>query len=117
MKVIRSLIIIISAALSGCVTEFIPDIAVDPEYIVVEGLITDQPGRHSIRISKSVPLGAPAEYEPLGGCTVWINDDLNNKFNLLESSAGTYITNNTFFGQTGRTYILNIQVVHYELSL
>jgi hypothetical protein len=109
-------LLIIIEVISGCVTEFIPDIGVDPEYYVVEGLITDQPGRHSVKISRSIPLGDEAVFEPVLRCNVWITDDQNVKYQLTESVKGTYLTPEDFRGETGRKYSLNVEITNYRRS-
>jgi hypothetical protein len=115
MKLIHcSGVFFLAAVLSGCITQFIPDIGVDPEFFVVEGMITDQPGRHSVRLSRSVPLGTEAEFQPLKNCTVWISDDQNHIFQLTETSDGIYLTSQDLRGEVGRKYVLNIEIVHYQ---
>jgi hypothetical protein len=109
-----SIVFILLIILNACVTEFIPDIGVFKEFYVVEGLITDLPGRHTIRISKSVPLGTEASFEPVTKCGVWITDDNNYKYQLTEISDGTYVTSDDFCGEVGREYTLNVEIVHFK---
>jgi hypothetical protein len=104
-------ILIVIEIISGCVTEFIPDIGIDPEYYVVEGLITDQPGSHTVKISRSIPLGGEAEFEPVTNCNVWISDDYNNNYQLTEATMGTYLTCQDFRGEAGRKYSLNVEIM------
>jgi hypothetical protein len=99
--------------ISSCVKQFIPETGTDPDLIVVEGLITDQPGRQAVKISRSIPLGIEANYNPERGCNVWITDDTGAKYQLTESVDGAYLTSADFSGIVGRKYILNIEVIHY----
>jgi hypothetical protein len=94
----------------GCITEFVPHTDEDPDLLVVEGLITDQPEAYTVRLSRSMPLGKAATIKPLKGCTISITDDLGNTYHLSESStAGTYLTDKaTFRGVVGRKYTLHI---------
>jgi hypothetical protein len=94
----------------GCITEFVPRTDEDPNLLVVEGLITDQPEVYSVKLSRSMPLGKTATIKPLKGCTVSIKDDLGNTYWLTESStAGTYLTDKAIFkGVVGRKYTLHI---------
>lgn len=96
--------------LSGCIAQFIPDIDEEQELIVVEGLITDQPGTNAVKLSKSMPLGSKKVAKPLKGCTVWISDDQGGFFYLEEDiRGGTYYTDpTTFQGVVGRKYTLHI---------
>jgi hypothetical protein len=96
--------------ISGCVTEFIPEIEEEQELLVVEGTLTDQPGTNTIRLSKSLPLGEKSEARPVSGCTVKISDEQGNNYLLKEEEAGTYVTDSaTFKGEIGRSYTLQIE--------
>ena len=94
----------------GCITPFIPETDETQELVVVEGLITDQEGINTIKLSKSMDLGYKKTVKkPLHGCTVTITDDIGNSYLLTESDTGTYMTNaNTFKGSVGRKYTLHI---------
>lgn len=107
--------------LTGCVAQFIPETEEEKELLVVEGLITDQPGPNTIKLSKSLPFGKKSEARPLSGCVVSLNDDLENYYPLQEKVAGTYITDSSAFrGQVGRFYTLRIRadnganIINYE---
>jgi hypothetical protein len=93
----------------GCVSEFVPEIEEEEELLVVEGLITDQPGTYTIKLSKSLPLGQKSDARPMTGCMVSIADDLGHVFPLSETVAGTYVTDSaTFKGMVGRIYTLQV---------
>jgi hypothetical protein len=94
---------------SSCITQFIPETNENQELLVVEGLITDQPGTNTVILSKSLPLGLKSEAKPLSGCSVYISDDLGNSFRLNENLSGQYITDpSEFQGKVGRKYTLKI---------
>jgi hypothetical protein len=93
--------------LSSCITPF--DIRASfHEQLVVEGMITDQPGPYEVKISKTISvqsqLGAPTG---VSGATVVIKDDRGNSETLVEKSSGSYYTN-TFKGEVGKTYSISI---------
>jgi hypothetical protein len=93
----------------GCVSKFIPEINENTEAVVVDGLITDQPGSDTIKLYKTIPLGKKAEADPVEGCIVTISDDLGNSYDLFETSPGIYITDaDEFCGTIGRKYTLRI---------
>ena len=99
---------------NACVSEFVPVVEEEKELLVVEGMITDKLQRHSIRLSKSLPLGRKSEAKPLGKCRVEISDDLGNQWDLTETTTGTYVTDSTAFrGEVGRTYTLRIAPNRY----
>jgi Domain of unknown function (DUF4249) len=95
--------------LNGCIVQFIPETGEDHDLLVVEGLITDQPGPNTVKLTKSLPLGGRNAAKPLKGCTVTISDDLGNYYSLNETVAGAYVTNPAnFLGIVGRWYTLHI---------
>lgn len=93
---------------SSCITQFIPQTSEDKEILVVEGLITDQPGSSSIKLSRSLPLGGRSTVRPLSGCTVAVSNDLGYNVIFHETSAGYYSPSSDFRGEVGRTYTLHI---------
>ena len=102
-------ILILLLLLNGCVSEFIPRTTESKALLVVEGLITDQPGINTIKLTRSLPLGTTTSAKPVKGCTVTIYDDLGNTYNLTETSSGTYVTDaSQFQGVVGRSYTLHI---------
>lgn len=109
---LSAFILIITA--TGCVKKFLPESGTDPKLYVVEGLITDQPGRHTVMVSRSIPLGSQSESDPVSGCNVWITNHLGTKYVLTELPAGTYSTSSDFRGIEGTKYTLHIEVTHYD---
>jgi hypothetical protein len=105
--------------LSSCITPL--DISTSfHEQLVVEGMITDQPGPYVVKLSKTIPVqsqgGASASLQsqlgagaPAGvsGAMVVIKDDQGNSETLVEKSSGYYYTS-TLHGVVGRTYTLSI---------
>lgn len=88
---------------------FIPEITESQDLLVVEGLITDQPGINTIKLSLSMPLGKRADAIPLGGCSVFLSDDFGNSYHLSENKTGIYVTDpSEFCGIIGRKYMLKI---------
>lgn len=96
--------------ISGCITQFVPEIDEDPNLLVVEGLITNQPGAYTIKLSRSMPLGKKITLKPLKGCTVTIADNMGHTYTARESStSGTYLTTpGSFQGVVGMEYTLHI---------
>ncbi len=112
------LLIILSVLIGGCIKQFTPEISENPDILVVEGLITDQPGQKTIKISTSSSLGVKYSANPFRGCRVTISDDLGNFYTLTEQSAGNYVTDATFQASVGRSYALHIKTdpAHHDLS-
>ena len=109
-----------------CVEPFMP--ALDDNdavnLLVVEGLITNQSGPFSVRLTYSVPIynkwNIEADYLPVEGAEVQIIDDLGNTFMLFETKSGWYETEEKDLeGIPGQTYILTINTTdgkQYESS-
>jgi hypothetical protein len=108
MKALRLLVILLILLISdGCIINYVPKISDYEEVLVVEGLITDQPGVYTIKISKSQPMWKKQYPQPLTGCIVSISDDLGKTYNLKEitSAFGIYTTDQANFrGVPGRVY-------------
>jgi hypothetical protein len=78
--------------------------------IVVEGLITDQPGPYLVKISRALPISPVDQLDKPrfeSGATVVIQDDQGNSETLTEKSSGNYYTS-SLQGTIGRTYTLSI---------
>jgi hypothetical protein len=108
MRVSRIIVNVI-LLLSSCISPF--DLVDNfQEVLVVEGLITDQPGPYVVKLSKSIPATATAQLdEPVfvSGASVVIHDDQGNSETLNEKSSGNYYTS-SFQGVIGRTYSITI---------
>ncbi|MCX6253595.1 MAG: DUF4249 domain-containing protein [Bacteroidia bacterium] len=103
------ILILLLLLLNNCITQFIPQTNETQEFLVVEGLITDQPGPNTIKLSSTLPLGTRSDVKPVRGCFVTITDDLGNRFNFEETDTGTYVSDPAMFkGKIGRFYTLHI---------
>jgi hypothetical protein len=78
------------------------------QQLVVEGLITDQPGPYQVKISRTVPIqNQTYTTDWVVDASVVIEDDQGNSETLVEMSPGNYYTK-TFQGVVGRSYRVNI---------
>ena len=95
--------------ITSCVSQFIPKTTEDRDLLVVEGLITDQPGPYTIKLSRPFHLGINNVARPLVGCDVKVSDDQGQSFSFIETAPGTYFSDSaTFQGVIGRFYTLHI---------
>jgi len=102
------LLLLLTALITSCISQFVPVITEEKELLVVQGLITDSNETDTIKLSKSLPVGQKSEPSPLKGCMVTLSDDLGNTYTLPEIKAGSYITPSSFKGEVGRQYTLHI---------
>ena len=81
---------------------------------MVAGEITNEPGPHSVRLTRSTSYfynqPAPAEL----GAKVTISDGVQTLVLLDDDNDGTYWTDSTACGVPGRTYTLDIQLANGE---
>lgn len=106
---VKILFLLLILTLTSCVTEFMPQNNDNREYLVVDGMITDQNKSNIISLSKSAPLNSKFVKTPVTNALVTITDDLGNDFYLAENKPGMYITDSLIFrGEAGRKYLLRI---------
>lgn len=108
MRIVRILPFLL-LMLDACVERLdVPVVAPAPA-LVVDGLLTDDPGPHvvSLYLSSKPNIDLPAIVR-VKGATVSIADDLGNVEPLIENADGNYQTSPGFQGVVGRSYQLRI---------
>ena len=86
----RTLILLaITLAMAGCVDPYEPDIRESQEVVVINGVITDRPGRHRATVSISSPYNEPG-YRPYRGCVVAVKDESGSIYTYNETAPGEY---------------------------
>lgn len=105
--------LVMSCILISCIDPIQLDADGVAGQLVVDGLITDQEGPHSVRLSRSVNFdnnGVITTYTiPEVGAIATINDDHGNVINLNESKEGIYVSKPVVKGEVGRSYKLIIK--------
>jgi len=101
-----------------CVEPFLPDLDQNDtvNLLVVEGLITDEPGAFGVRLSSTTPVYSywnyVNDYVPVSGAEVQIIDDRGNTFLLFETTPGWYETEEKDLqGTPGYTYTLLVNTL------
>lgn len=95
--------------LVGCKDEIPLSSGNNESLLVVDGMITDEPGPYTITLSVTSPVGEPAII-PLEGCSVTISDNSGYTEMLTETADGVYVTHpEGVRGQPGKEYALAIQ--------
>lgn len=96
---------------NGCVDPFKPalDKSDEKHLLVVEGMITNEPGSFAVKLSRSVPVDTMVNFVSESGAFVTISDDRNNTFTLIEIQPGYYkCPDENAKAIAGRTYQLSI---------
>lgn len=95
----------------SCVDPFkLPELSNSPQ-LVVDGLITTNPGPHKVKLSLSFTLNE-SEQSAVTGAVLSVLDDLGNVVLLNEIRAGEYqVIPESWQAQLGRSYKLRIQLL------
>jgi hypothetical protein len=102
--------------LSSCEKTVVLDLNQMPAKIVIEGLVTNQPGYQFVKVSRTVDFYESGATPRVTDAFVEIEDDLGNNFVFLHNpnnhadSAGYYKPPISFKGEVGRTYHLTVDV-------
>lgn len=104
------LILLISFAFIRCTEIYIPKINSDEKALIVEGLITDEAGPFTIKLSEAMAssFNSSVASTAVSGAKLAITDKENHTFELTESTAGSYVTPSNFTTKVGDSYKLNI---------
>ncbi len=108
----RILIPILFLIVMACVDPLNVKLPGSERRLVVDGLITDQPGPYQVKLYYSNQLSSIrlVPFDPVTLAQVSIFDDQNNKHVLTEITPGIYETNrDEFKGEIGRGYFLSIR--------
>jgi hypothetical protein len=100
------------------------DLDQTPSKIVIEGLVTNQPGYQFVKVTRTVDFYETGETPRITDATVLVEDDLGNQFVYIHNpnnhpdSTGYYLPVIPFVGESDRTYYLTVDVngEQYEAS-
>lgn len=107
MKIKYTLILLI-LLLTGCRESFMPAYDDYRSALVVEGMITNQPGPYTVKLSKTQPVGED-ELVPYSGCSVQLREKNGETETLTELDSGIYCsTENGIQGEVGKAYRITI---------
>lgn len=97
----------------GCTEIYNPEISSDIKALVVEGMITNEAGPFTIKLSeaKSFSGGLVIGSKITSGAIINIVDNENQVFKLTETKGGSYVTPVNFITKVGNSYKLMITTV------
>ena len=99
----------ITLIFQNCIYEFTPRSGKLENLLVIYGMVTNENGPHEITILKTKKINSTVN-ETVSGAKVSIFDDKGNTVPLTEDSLSNYYTPETFAGQIGAKYKLNIEL-------
>ncbi len=104
--------------LDACIEPFDIDPGVAQEMLVVDGLLTDQPGPHTVQLFKSSALNEQLNsIFTMNGATIVLKDDKGLSLTLKEIVPGKYQTPQDFLAVVGNYYHIEISLLdnqHFE---
>lgn len=78
------------------------------QVLVVEGVLTDQPDTHWVKLSWSAPVG-DAQRSEVEDAVVWVEDGAGSCYDYFESNPGLYASEVIYQAEEGETYQLLVQ--------
>lgn len=108
IKLSQSIVLLITVLFfTSCEKEISIDLNFASPQIVIEGVITDEPGPYFVNISRTVNFSDDNSYPPISNALVIISNSLGINDTLSEVSPGRYQTSK-IVGQSGITYNLKV---------
>jgi hypothetical protein len=106
---LKNILVILSVILvSGCIEPFDVTIAGGNNRLIVEGLITDEPGPYTVKLSRSSLLNEGV-FPPVTNAVVRIEEENGESETLRETGSGIYQTS-SLQGKTGERYRLLVTI-------
>ena len=103
----------------SCIDPYFVEVEEGQQLLTIDGMVTTGPGPHVIKLTRSDNYGSIYEglIRPVQGATMIIRDDQGRVIFLEENTdiRGTYETPESFSGEIGRSYTLQIQLVTGEV--
>lgn len=113
-----ALILLFCLSLQSCIDEYLPNLDQYNNYLVVDGVITNNPGPYEVKLSFSSHVYNPVIL-PYEGAVVKVLDNEDNEFYFQEVEPGIYSSSpDEFQGIVGRKYklIINHDEKEYQSS-
>lgn len=83
------MVLVLCACCSSCIEPYEPVLEESQEVMVISGMITDQPGRQILTISRSAPYRNPG-FHPVENCVVALTDQEGNMLHYTDEGQGIY---------------------------
>ena len=111
------LLLLMALLLPACQEEYFTELDNVESLLVVDGLITDNPGPHQVRLSFSNRFQDEAGMNPVSNAVLYIESDDGVRTELQADplAPGTYLTPADFRGVAGKSYTLHIDTPEGEV--
>lgn len=103
--------LVLVLGISSCVERIDFEVPESNLPLIVEGMISDQPGPYQVSISIGSNLNEDSiYYEPVTDAKISLFDDSNQVEQFTELFPGTYETSGSIRGEIGNTYFIRIEL-------
>ena len=104
------LVVLLIETFDSCTEIYNPNINSDTKALIVEGIITNEAGPYTIRLTEAVTFSSDSiiDSKNVLGAKLTITDNENHTFKLTEPKAGYYVTPESFTTKVGNSYKLHI---------
>jgi len=104
------LIVLLIIVFIRCTEVYNPNVGSDTKALIVEGLITDEAGPFTIKLTEAVPISfdSVVDSKTVSGAKLIITDNENKTYVLKETAAGSYSTPSNLITKVGNSYKLHI---------
>ncbi|MFZ6014496.1 MAG: DUF4249 domain-containing protein [Bacteroidota bacterium] len=112
---------IVAALVIACEEPVKLDIGQTPTRIVIEGLITNQPGYQFIKVTRTADFYGSGKTPRVTNASVIVSDNAGNQITFVNNprnhadSAGFYVPQTPFTGVIGRTYKMRVYEAQDEM--
>jgi hypothetical protein len=116
MRALTITVIICCGLLISCYKLYTSDIDANEKALVVEGMITDEIASYKIHLCYATPFYDEDTKQYVNSASVYVFDDLGNKYPFTNSENGYYLSDSLHFsGHPGRIYTLYIETTDNEI--
>lgn len=95
----------------GCIKELNFELGKQEDLLVVFGTLSDQPGRHIFRVTRTNAFERQVDSRPIEGAILLVQDSKGKQYPFVALEAGTYLLKDTLFrASAGEQYQLDIKL-------
>ncbi len=99
----------------GCIKELNFELGQQEDLLVVFGTLSDQPGRHIFRVTRTNAFERQVDSRPIEGATLLVQDSKGKQYPFVALEAGTYLLKDTLFrAVAGEQYQLDLKLPNGE---
>lgn len=96
---------------TGCLKELDFALGEQENELVVYGILTDQPGRHRVNITRTNPFETQVAPAPVSGAVLTLEDGQSRQYPFVEIEPGVYQLADTLFkAEAGERYALEVRL-------